>query len=393
MTAESVRWKGRDAIRLWNQQIELVVLPGGGHLASFRYLDQTGNSSENVLWEAPWPTLDPELGLSNDLSPAYGPVELRKFLNGFTGHALCLDYYGAPSAAQAAAGLSLHGEAALQRWKTNTAPRSEGNCWSATAWLPHAQLRVDREICLAAKEVAVFVRETVTNENAQEHAFDWVQHVTFGTPFLQPGESTFSASAARGIVSPLPYDEGSMLASDRQFVWPNAPSASGDGVVDLRLPFSREGGGLIASVQLNPHRESAYLLAINWKSRLGVGYCFRRADFPWMAIWEENRARTDAPWNKTTQARGMEFGTTPLPLGREENERRGPLFGTPHQCVIPGNGQRTAVYLMFLFNLPPGVEAIENLEVASDSLTLYDQQNEPALSVPAHGCGSFLAPG
>ena len=64
-------------------------------------------------------------------------------------------------------------------------------------------------------------------------------------------------------------------------------------------------------------------VAANWRMRLAVGYCFRRQDFPWMTIWEENRSRQSTPWNGRTQARGMEFGTTPFPLGSEENFRRG----------------------------------------------------------------------
>ena len=391
LIAEPLQWKGREAIRLWNHSVELVVLACGGHLASFRYLDQAGITSENVLWEAPWPTRDIDSISSQDLPPLYGPVELRKFLAGFTGHALCLDYYGAPTAAQAAAGLSLHGEAAVEQWQFASQP--DENCWRAAVRLPHAHLRVSRQICLFSEETVAFVQETVTNQNNTEHAFDWVQHVTFGSPFLEPGEGAVFASAGRGVTAPQPYDEGSMLATDREFVWPKAPSANGDGFVDLRRPFSREGGGFIASVQLKPTRDMAYTLAVNWKTRLGVGYCFRRADFPWLAIWEENRARADAPWNKTTRARGMEFGTTPLPLGREENARRGPLFGTPHQCVLPANGQRTAAYLMFLFTLPPRVSAIENIEVDTDSLILFDQDNQPAVTIPARGCGSFLAPG
>ena len=103
LIAEPVQWKGREAIRLWNHAVELVVLAGGGHPASFRYLDQASNTSKNVLWVAPWPTRDPDSGSSEDLPDLYGPVELRKFFAGFTGHALCLNYYGAPTAAQAAA--------------------------------------------------------------------------------------------------------------------------------------------------------------------------------------------------------------------------------------------------------------------------------------------------
>lgn len=182
-----------------------------------------------------------------------------------------------------------------------------------------------------------------------------------------------------------------MLANNREFMWPNAPLRSEQGFADLRQPFAERGLGFIAGVQLDPRRDQEYVLAVNWKQRLGVGYFFRRDNFPWMTIWEENHARLDAPWNGRTQSRGMEFGTTPLPLGREETARRGPLFNTPQQCIIPAGGKKIARYLIFLFTIPGGIDSIENVEAAGGAIVLYDQRGRPSLSIPAAGCGDFLA--
>lgn len=389
--SESIRWNSREATRLTNGVIELVALTSGGHLADFRLLEHVGRVSPNTFWEAPWVTSDPGERAADDLPEIYGPVEVRKFLSSYTGHCLCLDYFGGPSAEQAAAGLSLHGEAPNARWNLlpPAAPGEALASWKVQ--LPSAQLAFEREIRLGVGESVAYVSETVSNEGGAEHAFDWVQHVTFGPPLLKEGESTLSASGKRGITWPIDYDGGSMLANNREFTWPHAPLASGKGFADLRQPFATKGLGLIAGVQLDPGREQEYVLAVNWKERLGVGYCFRRADFPWMTVWEENHSRLDTPWNGRAQARGMEFGTTPLPLGREETVRRGPLFDTPHQSVIPAGGKKTAQYLIFLFELPEGVDSIENVEAAGDAVVLYDQSGRPSLSIPAAGCGDFLA--
>jgi hypothetical protein len=390
-SVQSIRWNNREATRLANGVIELVALTSGGHLADFRFLKHDGRLSWNTFWKAPWATLDPEGKAADDLPAIYGPGEVRKFLAGYTGHCLCLDYFGGPSAEQAAAGLTLHGEAPNTRWNL-LPPAAPGKAlarWKVQ--LPSAHLAFEREIRLGAGESVAYVRETVINDRAGEHAFDWVQHATFGPPLLKEGESTLSASGNRGITWPIDYDGGSMLANNREFTWPNAPLASGKGFADLRQPFATKGLGFIAGVQLDPGREQEYVLAVNWKKRLGVGYCFRRADFPWMTIWEENHSRVNPPWNGRTQARGMEFGTTPLPLGREETVRRGPLFGTPHQSVIAQGGKKTAQYLIFLFELPGGVDSIENVEAAGDAIVLYDRSGHPSLSIPAVGCGDFLA--
>jgi hypothetical protein len=389
--SQSIRWNNRAATRLSNGVVELVALTSGGHLAEFRFLEQDGRLSPNAFWKAPWTTFDPEETAGQDLPATYGPVEVRKFLVSFTGHCLCLDYFGGPSAEQAAAGLSLHGEAPNATWNLlSPAPSAEFLArWRVK--LPMAHLSFEREIRLGVGESVAYVRETVTNESMAEHAFDWVQHVTFGQPLLKEGESTLSASGHCGITWPVSYDGGSMLANDREFTWPHAPLASGKGLADLRKPFVKKGFGFIAGVQLDPQRKQEYLMAVNWKDRLGVGYCFRQADFPYMTFWEENCSRLDPPWNGRTQARGMEFGTTPLPLGSEETVRRGPLFDTPQRCVIPAGGKKTAHYIIFLCKLPAVTDSVTNVETAGDMIVLYDGSGRPSMSISAYGCGDFLA--
>ena len=60
-----------------------------------------------------------------------------------------------------------------------------------------------------------------------------------------------------------------------------------------------------------------------WRS----GYVWRRADFPWLGIWEENLSRVHAPGTQTL-TRGMEFGVSPFPETRTAMIERGRLFDT-----------------------------------------------------------------
>lgn len=384
LATESVRWKGRDVTRLTNGLVELIALRDGGHLAEFRFVDWNGFPSQNVLWEAPWMVSGSDGNRLDELSQTAG----------FTGHALCLDYFGPPSADEAASGLPIHGEAGAERWDVHgTVEGQRASCqWNAQLLI--AQLRFERKIRLCQQEAVAYVEETVTNARDVDHACHWVQHATFAPPFLNPEESTLAVSATRGMTSPLDYPGGSLLANNREFTWPLAPRADAAGdTVDLRCPFSAMGRGFVAAVLLDPRRKVEFMVAINWKLRLGVGYCFRRDDFPWMAIWEENCARPGAPWNGTTQARGMEFGTTPLPLGREEILRRGDIFETPGWCVIPASGKRTARYLIFIFTVPAEMDSIQNVEAKGDTIVLSDERAKSSFSIPARGCGDFLAPG
>ena len=386
---ESVRWKGRDATQQANGVVELITLTSGGHFASFRFMRETGHLGENVIWEPPWQTYDQLPGLSQEQLRTYGPPVENKFMAGYTGHCLCLDYFGAPSPTQAAAGLSLHGEAPVAEWNVSKPAKSPCQ-WNVT--LPAAQLKFERQVRLGEGESVAYVQETVSNQRDMDHACDWVQHATFGPPFLQEGESTVSASGQRGKTWPLDYEGGLLLEKDREFDWPYAPHEDGEKTaIDLRQPFATRGRGFVATTLLDPRREMQYVVAANWRMRLAVGYCFRRQDFPWMTIWEENRSRQSTPWNGRTQARGMEFGTTPFPLGSEENFRRGALFDTPSWCVIPAGGEKTARYLMFLFAIPAAMQSIRNVALEADAVVLFDEPTRPSVSIPAHGAASFLS--
>jgi len=388
---ESIRWKGRDAIRLSNGTIELISLTAGGHLAAFRLLDQDGCPLQNVLWEAPWTTYDPSPIWSKEMSQLYGPPETGRFLAGFTGHALCLDYFGDPSAEMAAAGLSLHGEAASVRWSATASVDMEKPRCRLVANLPNAGLTFERDIRLGNCQSVAYIEETVTNNRGIEHRLDWVQHVTFGKPFLQEEVSTLLTSAQAGMTSPFGYEGHSLLQSNHYFSWPHVQSELGSSPVDLRLPFTEKGRGFLAGMRLDPRLEIEYLLVINWKLRLGVGYCFRRCDFPWLAIWEENCARQDAPWNGSTQARGMEFGTTPLPIAANGGLADERFSDTPRGCSIAAHGKKTARYIMFLFVVPAEMRSAESAVLAGNFISICDASGSLSLSVPVEGCEDFLA--
>jgi hypothetical protein len=264
-----------------------------------------------------------------------------------------------------------------------------GARWNVS--LPVAQLVFEREISLVAGQSVVYVHEAVSSERDSEHVFDWIQHVTFGPPFLCSSESTIAASARRGITAASSYEGRSLLASDREFEWPYAPGNKVDAVADLRRPFDADGHGFLAGLQLDTTREQAFVVAVNWTSRLGVGYCFRRRDFPWMTVWEENRARLGTPWLGRTQARGMEFGTIPLPLGRHDARERDTMFGTPTRCVLPARGRLEAKYLIFLFEVPDQVLSIDKAVAVGDAIELSDVNGGATFSIPADGCEAFLA--
>jgi hypothetical protein len=77
---------------------------------------------------------------------------------------------------------------------------------------------------------------------------------------------------------------------------------------------------------------------------MAFGYVWRRADFPWMGIWEENHSRRSAPWNGAALTRGMEFGVSPFPETRRQMVDRGTLFGVPTYRWLPARARLEVEY-------------------------------------------------
>jgi hypothetical protein len=74
-------------------------------------------------------------------------------------------------------------------------------------------------------------------------------------------------------------------------------------------------GGYITYL-IEPAREQGYFAAYSPIDRILHGYVWRRSDFPWLGVWEENHLRQHTPWHGQVLARGMEFGVSPFPPWR-----------------------------------------------------------------------------
>jgi hypothetical protein len=323
-------YRGRRAAAIENQQLRVTVLAEGGHIAEV--CDKA--AGVNPLWTPPWPSLEPSL-FSPRLHRAYGSGVDARLLAGIMGHNLCLDIFGGPSAEEAASGLPVHGEASVVPYDIE---------WSAgaivmRAYLPLASLQVERRLEL--RDRALRIRESVENLGGVDRPIGWTQHVTLGPPFLEKGGTEFRVSATRSQVMESVFGTADYLRRGAVFEWPAAPRESG-GAVDLSRYTDAAASSAYTAHLMDPSREHAFFLAFTPRLRLAFGYVWRRADFPWLGIWEENLSRAQAPWNGETITRGMEFGVSPFPESRREMVERGRLFDTPTFRWIPA-GSRVSI--------------------------------------------------
>jgi hypothetical protein len=319
-------YRGRRAFSIENDAVRVTVTIEGGHIAEI--LHKT--SCVNPLWTPPWPSIEPS-AYDPQRHPEYGHDAESKLLAGIRGHNLCLDLFGGPSPAEAAAGMTVHGEASVNPYDVGA---EDGTLVMRTT-LAAAQLAFERRIRLDGLRVRI--AETVENLSRLDRPVAWTQHVTLGPPFLQPEVTRFTLNPARSRT--FEGDFGG-LARGAEFEWPFAPALDG-GTIDLRVPPGAGWAGYTVHLMKEPASFTAE------SNGLRFGYRWRREDFPWLGIWEENRHRQQPPWNGQTITRGMEFGVSPYPESRRAMIDRGSLFGVPGYRWIPARERVRVEYEAF----------------------------------------------
>jgi hypothetical protein len=335
-------YRNRRAVQLENDTVRLTVLVGGGHIAELLH-KPTG---VNPLWTPPWPSIDPG---SYELAkhPEYGRDAESKLLAGIMGHNLCMDLFGGPSDDEAAAGMTVHGEASVVPYKLAVAK----GILTQRAEFPDARLRFTRRISFSARTV-LQIEEEVENLTTLDRPIAWTEHVTLGPPFLVPGRTQFRASATKSKVFDVDFTDGKgYMKSGAEFEWPNLPHLK-RGTVDMRTYVDLKVSGGFTTHLMNPRNEEAFFLAWSPESKVLIGYVWRREDFPWLGIWEENHNRAVPPWNGETVTRGMEFGVSPFPETRRQMIERGRLFGVPTYRWIPARKTVAVKYRAFVTTAP-----------------------------------------
>jgi hypothetical protein len=316
-------YRNRRAATIENDKLRVTVLEEGGHIAEIT--DKA--AGVNPLWTPAWPSIEPS-AYDPRRHPEYGGGADAPLLAGIMGHNVCLDIFGGPSPDEARAGLPVHGETSTAVFEID---RQDQSLTMRTELL-QAQLGFERRIDLLGRGVRI--SERIQNLSATDRPIGWTQHVTLGPPFLEKGRTQLGVSARRSKVFEATFGPADDLVPGAEFEWPHAPRTGG-GVRDLRTYTDAAVSSAYTAHQMDPLHEHAHFVAFSPAARLVFGYVWRRADFPWMGIWEENHSRPAAPWNSTALTCGMEFGVSPFPETRREMVERGRLFGLPTFRWIP----------------------------------------------------------
>jgi hypothetical protein len=370
---------GRSGFRLRTDWGHVSVLEGGGHICE---LNLNACRGVNPFWRPPWRTIDPFRYNPVKHARQYGASPDGRLLAGIAGHSLSFDHFGPPSAEEAAAGLTTHGEAPALKWDLQRQAKSPNPHLQYGMTLPEAQISFSRKLTLDRTHPVIYCEEEAVNLSPYDRPISWNEHVTFGPPFLEAGITWFDMPATRAKVCPASYSSRFSLRPNAEFTWPNAPTRN-CAWMNLRTTPARRFGHYTAQL-LNPELEIVFIAACNPRLKLLVVYAFRRADFPWVGNWEERHNRTQVPWFGKAFCRGLEFSTTPFAIPRRETIEQGPLFGEPTYRWLPAKSKAQVRFLILLFEVPETFLGVAGVSVGKRRIEVVESGvRGQTLSIPA----------
>ncbi len=368
-TIQEGRFLTRRAWVMSNGLVQASVLSGGGHIGEFRLLSNDPKKGINPMRVPHYPTIDP-----HEYNPArhdalYGDNPNRWLMSGYMGHLLCFPSYGPTSDDETRSGLGGHGEAPIVEWKKM---RIESTPEAVTLWygadLTKTNFRVERAITLTKSARSIRVREWVENLALYDRPINWMQHATFGPPFIEPGKTAMDVSATRGQVS-SGRPGGASLQPGSTVTWPQGTTAEGK-PADLRVFQPKPKAGTYYTMRLDPSRTQQFFTMYHPGYRVLIGYVFPSEGYPWIADWQENHSVTVRPWNGQVVARGIEFGSSPFDEGLRKSVERGSFLGAPAYRWIGGRQRLETEFTMVLAEIPEGFNGVRNLRVANGAATI-----------------------
>ena len=199
-----------------------------------------------------------------------------------------------------------------------------------------------------------------------DRPMQWVQHITFGPPFLELNKTYADASVAKAVVR-----EKQEYATAS---WPEMKDPTGK-MVDLRV-FSGSTGTWL----LDRSRPKVYFTIYNSDYPVLLGYIFPSAQNPWILDWQENQRAKQIPWNGKVIARAICIGESPA-QGLRAAIERGNVLGVPIYSWIQARQRRTETYVFFLAEIPLGFKGVSDVRTEDGRIVIVERETGKTITL------------
>ena len=221
------------------------------------------------------------------------------------------------------------------------------------------------------------MEEEVENLERFDRPYHWVQHITFGKPFIEYGKTMVDAPVSRIAFSP--EDDPSNLNGVQ---WPIVRTKAGD-TINAGVFGSDKGEGVYRAWLMDPEQEYSWFTMYNKDHNLLVGYIFSKDENPWIGDWQENQRSQSLPRNGKTVAWGLEVGTTPFGAGIKSIEQE-MVFDTKTFGWIGAKEKKKQSYLIFLLEINESFKGVKDLKLEKGAIILVEKESAKQIPV-AHG--------
>jgi hypothetical protein len=350
---------GRNALVLENARMRISSLTGGGFIGEIRFKGADPQLNINPMRVPHYQTIDPHTYDIAKHGALYGTDIQRRLMSGYMGQFLCFPHFGPASEAEFKYDLGQHGEAVAVEWKKVSVDSARDSVTLRyAADLPKTQFRVERSITLPADETVAYVEESVENQTYFDRPVEWVQHVTFGPPFIEIGKNFVDAPVAKIVV------RNGQASAD---TWPMVKDTQGR-ESDMRVFSGRSGSWLMDRSQ-----PRVWFTLYHTGYRVLIGYLFETASNPWVLDWQENQRAQQVPWNGKATARAICIGDSTYGGIRNVVER-GSSLGVPVYSWIQAKQRRSQSYTIFLAEIPLGFKGVSELKVEGGRIALTERE-------------------
>jgi hypothetical protein len=298
------------------------------------------------------------------------------------GHFVCVDGFGPVSSEERAAGLPGHGEAHRVPWDLVGSEKKDGTLTVAfSASLPIVQETFRRTIRLVDGESVIYVDSELESLLGFDRPVNWGEHATVGGPFLEQGVTVTEMSAKRAMTRSYESEavnppQNHNLADFKEFAWPMAPTAAGS-LIDVRTaPTIAPVMDQTASL-MDPERRLVFVTSFHPGKRALFGYVFRRAEYPWLQIWD------NYPGAGRASSRGMEFASEPFDLPRRDVLETFRMFDTPTYRWLPAFSRIGSSFVMFYTRTPAGFTKVDDVVLENGKLIITDRSSSRTITMAA----------
>ena len=224
----------------------------------------------------------------------------------------------------------LHGEVSLLPFEASiTENTPERVTLETSVRLYRSPLALKRSMSIERNKSALFIKERLINESAQDYAIIWGHHPAFGVPFLD--ESCVVHTPAKKV-EVLAFHPNGLWEPGGDYDYPMVPNRRTGELQDISKVLSSDTKSV--DVVFFKELEEGFYSITSQEKKFGFGMAWDNQLFKYLWMWQVYGGHDDYPWYGRTYNVALEPFTSFPPAGVPNAIKNGSAFVlSPNQVI------------------------------------------------------------